>query len=80
MMMRIAAALVAAVVATGAARADSTTMLPAPQWIANCIRNFESPEGRKPFELLGQKPPTHEQNVSYCTEQYRIFAKERLRQ
>jgi hypothetical protein len=78
--MAIVVALAAAVVATGPARAKPTTMVPASEWIANCIHSFESPEGRKPFETLGQKPQTHEQNLSYCTEQYRIFSRGRQRQ
>ena len=53
----VVAMLVAQVVAIGPVRAAGTIMLPAPEWIADCIRRFESPEGRKPFENLGRGRP-----------------------
>ena len=44
--------------------------LPAPQWIANCVSEQESPNGQQAYTMLGKKPPSHEENKSWCVGQW----------
>jgi hypothetical protein len=44
--------------------------LPAQQWIANCVSQQDSPAAQQPYTLLGKKPPSHEENKSWCVGQW----------
>ena len=44
--------------------------LSAQQWIANCVNQQDSPGGQQAYTLLGKKPPSHEENKSWCVGQW----------
>ena len=39
------------------------------QWMRNCVSNFEGTNkasSDRAFTMLGQRPPTHRENIQYC--------------